>query len=100
VLLDACPGAGRGPSPVIASAPSGDGLPPAREYGPFAVSACQLSGTVSAVLGWTPEQFWQATPAELAAIFVAFTGSDSGPGGLAPLGTQQLETLKEAFPDG
>jgi len=68
-----------------------------REDRNFAATALRLSGTVSAVLGWTPKQFWEATPAELAAIFSAFADNHSGQ---LPLGTKQFEKLKEAFPDG
>jgi uncharacterized phage protein (TIGR02216 family) len=55
---------------------------------------------VCAVLGWTPEQFWNATPAELAVIFSVFSEIAPGHQNQAPLGTQQLEKLKETFPDG
>jgi len=75
-------------------------LRPSRENRIFAVLASRLSGTVSAVLGWTPEQFWNATPAELGSIFSAFADNGSGHSGQTPLGTQQLEKLKETFPDG
>ncbi|NCN84135.1 MAG: phage tail assembly chaperone [Sphingomonadales bacterium] len=66
----------------------------------FGTLVFQLSGTVSAVLGWTPEQFWNATPAELAAIFAAFSENTPGHQNQAPLGITQLEKLKETFPDG
>jgi uncharacterized phage protein (TIGR02216 family) len=34
----------------------------------FAGGAVRLAGLVPRLLGWTPGQFWSATPAELAAI--------------------------------
>ena len=34
----------------------------------FAESAGRLAGVVPRVLGWRPGEFWDATPAELAAI--------------------------------
>lgn len=65
----------------------------------FAVSAFKLAGMVSGICGWTPDQFWNATPTELATIFAAF--ADNGPGqiGQMPLGADQLAKLKEIFPD-
>tara|TARA_R110002124_G_scaffold107255_3_gene259586 strand:- start:304 stop:474 length:171 start_codon:yes stop_codon:yes gene_type:complete len=55
---------------------------------------------LSATLGWTPDQFWRATPAELATIFAAFSGSDADHQPAVPLDAQQLKQLKETFPDG
>ncbi|WP_417611459.1 phage tail assembly chaperone [Parasphingorhabdus sp.] len=78
----------------------GDGLPPARENTDFSNATQKLSGTVCAVLGWTADQFWKATPAELVAIFAAFTGSSAGDQAAVPLDAEQLEKLKESFPDG
>lgn len=66
----------------------------------FSISAARLSGLVPLVIGWTADQFWNATPAELATIFSAFAGHDPGHFGQTPLGTEQLERLKESFPDG
>jgi hypothetical protein len=37
----------------------------------FATQAGRLAGRVSLLLGWRPDEFWAATPAELAAIFAA-----------------------------
>ena len=31
----------------------------------FAICAARLAGVAGAVLGWRPEEFWAATPAEL-----------------------------------
>lgn len=66
----------------------------------FSSSTQKLSGTASAVLGWTPEQFWRATPDELTAIFATFSANASGHLSQAPLDANQLEQLKESFPDG
>jgi uncharacterized phage protein (TIGR02216 family) len=46
-------------------------------------------------LGWTPDIFWAATPAEIAALVQAAAGD-------APeaLGSRDLARLMEAFPDG
>ncbi|ANU06599.1 phage tail assembly chaperone [Paraurantiacibacter namhicola] len=37
--------------------------------GTFSDAAQRLAGLVPRALGWTPDQFWAATPEELAAIF-------------------------------
>jgi len=90
-MREACPRAGREPFPFIA---------PTQENRSFSPSISRLSGTVCAALRWTPDQFWDATPAELAAISAVFADNAPGHLGLAPLGTEQLEKLKETFPDG
>lgn len=35
----------------------------------FADGALRLSGLVMRMQGWSPDAFWRATPAELAALF-------------------------------
>ena len=49
-----------------------------------------------ALLGWRPEEFWQATPAELEAVLSALTGD----GCSAPVTRDELARLKEMYPDG
>jgi uncharacterized phage protein (TIGR02216 family) len=61
----------------------------------FATAAARLAGIAGATLGWTPDLFWGATPAELGAVVAAITGEDSVP----PDGAT-IARLKEAFPDG
>ena len=56
----------------------------------FAAAALRLAGIVPRVLGWRPDDFWNATPAELAAIFTA----NEPPGG-APLTRGELAALME-----
>lgn len=61
----------------------------------FAGAARQLAGFAGLLLGWRPDEFWRATPAELAAVLspmaadvrICATGKD-------------LERLMEMFPDG
>jgi len=64
----------------------------------FADLARQLAGQAGLLLGWRPEEFWRATPEELAAA-------------LAPLGVMAapqageidgatMARLKEMYPDG
>ena len=48
-----------------------------------------------ALLGWRPDQFWSATPAELAAILEAMM-----PQGEAAPSRGEIARLMEMFPDG
>jgi uncharacterized phage protein (TIGR02216 family) len=61
----------------------------------FADRAARLAGIAGVSLGWRPDEFWRATPAELAAIFGAFEQD-----GDAPVVADDLARLKEMFPDG
>ena len=63
----------------------------------FTAAATRLAGWL---LHWPPEDFWRATPAELAAIFAAMTGVGAGIGEIAPPDRTSLDRLKEMFPDG
>jgi len=59
----------------------------------FSESAGRLAGLAGAVLGWRPDEFWNATPAELAAILGAMSGE-------APAASaDDLTRLKEMYPD-
>ncbi len=40
--------------------------------GAFGPGAARLGGLAARLLGWRPEHFWRATPAELAAILSPF----------------------------
>lgn len=60
----------------------------------FSEAASRLAGLAGAVLGWRPEEFWRATPAELAAVFAAIAGEECG------ASADDLERLKRMFPDG
>lgn len=61
----------------------------------FADAAARLAGVAGAVLGWSPDAFWRATPAELASVTAALAGEAATPPDAATLGR-----LREAFPDG
>ncbi len=61
----------------------------------FAATARHLAGLAGAVLGWRPDEFWRATPAELGAILAALAGEQTPP----PDATLVAQ-LKEQFPDG
>ncbi len=56
----------------------------------FSAAALRLSGLVPQVLGWLPQDFWETTPAELAAIFAA-SGSLEG----EPLNRREMDALME-----
>lgn len=46
----------------------------------FGAAAARLSGVAARLLGWNPDQFWAATPVELATMLYAFAdplGADS-----------------------
>lgn len=61
----------------------------------FAERAGALAGAAGALLGWTPDQFWRATPAELAAVLAALV-----PASPAPADAALVARMKEQFPDG
>ncbi|MEO0441902.1 MAG: phage tail assembly chaperone [Pseudomonadota bacterium] len=63
-------------------------------------SAARLAGLIPATLGWTPDQFWTATPAELAAILVALSPASSASASTQPLDKTQLQKLKETLDHG
>jgi len=72
----------------------------------FAAGAVKLAGFAGAVLGWPPDTFWRATPAELEAVVLALKGAD-GEGdeigfgnGAAPPDAATIARLREAYPDG
>jgi hypothetical protein len=60
----------------------------------FSVAASRLAGLAGALLGWRPDEFWQATPAELVAVVRAMLGDDA-----AAAGAGDLARLKAMFPD-
>ncbi|MDP3906344.1 phage tail assembly chaperone [Novosphingobium sp.] len=57
-----------------------------RAFGP---GALRLAGLAARALGWRPDEFWQATPAELAAILLP----PDAPG--EPLSRRDLNRLME-----
>ena len=67
----------------------------------FAEHAGRLAGFAGAVLGWSPDGFWAATPAELAAVVAAMIES-RGIGDVAtmPPDAAAIARMREAFPDG
>lgn len=66
--------------------------------GEFAALALAASRVATGILGWPPDLFWRATPAELAH---AIAGRIGGPEGAAmPLRSADLARLIEEMPDG
>ena len=61
----------------------------------FSDSAGRLAGLAGALLGWRPDEFWTATPAELAAVLAALA-----PAAPAAASGEDLARLKEMYPDG
>ena len=62
----------------------------------WAEVAVRLAGFAGAVLGWRPDEFWRATPAELAAILSANRVEAAGD----PPERAAINRLMEMFPDG
>ncbi|AKH43482.1 putative phage protein (TIGR02216 family) [Altererythrobacter atlanticus] len=56
----------------------------------FAAAALRLSGLASRQLGWRPDDFWSATPAELMAILAPPEGHRD-----APLSRHEMQQLME-----
>lgn len=63
----------------------------------FAQTAARLAGQTGVAFGWTPDQFWRATPAELMTLVQALTGAS---GDAAPPDRGTIAAMMEAFPDG
>ena len=59
----------------------------------FGDSAAQLSGAASALLGWRPNEFWNATPMELALALQLPRAPARGPD------LETVEELLRRFPD-
>jgi hypothetical protein len=47
------------------------------------------------LLGWRPDEFWRATPSELAAVLAALSPDES-----RAASSGDVARLKEMFPDG
>ncbi len=60
----------------------------------FGESAARLAGLAGALLGWRPEEFWRATPAELGAVLGAMAGATE-----TGASRVDLDKLMEKFPD-
>lgn len=61
--------------------------------GRFGDAAVRLFGAAVTLLGWRPPEFWNATPAELAAALSPEAGAAEAPG------REEIERLRALFPD-
>ena len=62
----------------------------------FAAAALPLLGLMGRALGWRPDEFWAATPADVAAVLDAWRD-----GGVeAAVDCAGLTAMMEQFPDG
>jgi len=60
----------------------------------FGAQALRLSGHAARLLGWRPDEFWHATPAELAAALGAGLGEPAGDPALSPrIGRADLDRM-------
>lgn len=62
----------------------------------FGAAAAALLGVMARALGWRPDEFWDATPADVAAVLAAWRDEDAAAG----LGRDALAAMMEQFPDG
>ena len=62
----------------------------------FAASAGRLAGVAGWLLGWRPDEFWRATPVELAAVLGAARGGEAAVEGVDGAA---LARLRAAMPD-
>lgn len=60
----------------------------------FADAALVLAGVAARLLGWRPQEFWQATPDELAAALTV-----PGDPVAAPPSPEAIAALRVLFPD-
>ncbi|MPT49094.1 MAG: phage tail assembly chaperone [Sphingobium sp.] len=74
----------------------------AEEGGPrhFSSVAARLAGLAGVYLGWGPDAFWAATPAEMEAIMRVMLGMDVEGHGTVPPSRNDIARLQEIFPDG
>lgn len=61
----------------------------------FAPDAVRLLGLMARVAGWSPDDFWQSTPADVAAVLRGWVEDD----GVTPLDRSALAAMMELFPD-
>ncbi|MBH1998607.1 MAG: phage tail assembly chaperone [Sphingomonadaceae bacterium] len=62
----------------------------------FAQGAARLAGVAGWLLGWLPDEFWRATPAELAAVLAAARGDEAPDEGVDD---GDLARLRDLMPD-
>ncbi|WP_340265314.1 phage tail assembly chaperone [Sphingobium mellinum] len=62
----------------------------------FFKAAARLAGVAGWLLGWRPDEFWRATPAELEAVLRAARGEEAPAAGMD---ARELERLRAVMPD-
>lgn len=62
----------------------------------FGLAAVALAGMMARALGWRPDEFWAATPADVAAVL----GGWRDGGVEAAVDRAGLTAMMEQFPDG
>ena len=62
----------------------------------FGSGAVRLAGLMGRLAGWSPDQFWQATPADVAAVLAAWADDEEA----VPVERGALAAMMERFPDG
>ncbi|OYW88983.1 MAG: hypothetical protein B7Z20_01230 [Sphingobium sp. 32-64-5] len=69
--------------------------------GRLAPVASRLAGLAGWHLGWSADQFWQATPVEMEGVIRVMLGVEEGGGeGIAAPSRTRIARLQEMFPDG
>lgn len=59
-------------------------------------AAVRLAGLMARLAGWTPDVFWQSTPADVAAVLAGWVEE----GAVAGVDHGALAAMMEQFPDG
>lgn len=60
----------------------------------FGAGAARLSGLAAQALGWRPDHFWAATPAELAQVLAPYAAAQA-----LPLGRDEFNRMMERDDD-
>lgn len=69
---------------------------PPLEHADFGSAAFSLLGLMARVAGWRPDDFWEATPAEVRAVLGGWVEPDAE----ASFDGAALAAMMERFPDG
>lgn len=67
----------------------------------FGQAALCLLGMMARLCGWRPDEFWRATPTDVAAVLAGMAGEPSGGvSGHGAVDSGQMAAMMERFPDG
>ncbi len=67
--------------------------------GRFGDGAARLSGVMARLCGWRPGEFWDATPADVAAVLAGWA-PENGADGADGVDRAALAAMMEQYPDG